>query len=316
MKTFILASSMAVLASGATIPKSKGVSELRKVAQTELKAHKNALNKQTTAEGKAALKEEKALQAKALVKEEGIVFTESRMDTKNKFEIRKGMSDCDNTVGMVDGFEMYRCVDMIWRNDSESMGYAESEMFVKPNNGGFPLYFWFNEHGCNFDNLGFVWRLPKTHMGFPPMYETGNCLTMTDDDGNPMFSQGAFWTDDRTVPNMPYGMQVVSNREPGCRKGKHLEYSSIAHDLCMGDEDDDGTVTSWKIDVSDCGNGNIIEKEYSDADCTTMVNSTTLKTGDCKFDYMEFFEDMQDMDEWGATAYLEYTSLQCAYGFP
>lgn len=316
MKNFILASSMAVLASGATMHKSKGVSEFLKLAQAERKAHKEALNKETTAEGKTALKTAKAVEAKALVKEEGIVFAENHMDSENKFEIRKGMSDCENAPAMVDGFEMYRCVDMIWRDENETVGYAESEMFVKPNNGGFPIMFMFDGHGCNYENIGWVWRMPKTDFGFPPMYKPGNCVTMTDDAGVPMFSQGAFWTSQKTVPNRPYGMQVLSNREPGCRKGKHLEYNSIAHGLCMDDEHYDGSVSSWMIDVSDCGNDNIIEKEFSDADCTVLVNTTTHKVADCMFDYETFLEDMDNVDAYGATGWLEYTSLECSYMMP
>jgi hypothetical protein len=314
MKNFVLAGSMAVVASGATatIPRSKGVSEFRKAAQVELKAHKAAIKQETTAEGKAALKKEKAVEAVAVAKEEGL-FAQSSGGDMNMFEIRRGLTDCGASVSMVDGFVANRCVDTIYRDMYDDVGYAESEMYIKPNNGGFPIMFFFGGHGCNFDNIYWSFRMPKTEFGFPLSYSPGVCQTVTGASG-PSFSQGAFWTDYKTVPAMPYGMQVLSNREAGCRKGKHYEYSSIANGLCMDDHHDDGTVSSWMIDVSDCANRNIIEREFSDAECNVLVDTTNYKVSDCLFDYESFNDDIHDADYWGATAYLEYTSFECSNG--
>lgn len=310
MKGIILASSMAVLASGATMPKSNVVSDFRKAAAAELKTHRAAIKKQTTAEGKAALKKEKALEAKAIVKEEGIVMTESHY--MNMFEIRKGHTDCSTSLGMVDGFIMNRCTDLIYREEGDEVGYTESQMFVKPNNGGFPFMLYFEGHGCLDDNMWFQYRMPKTEFGFAPEYRTGDCMTVTDPSGSPMFSQGAFWTGMKTMLPGPYGMQVMSNREAGCHKGKHSSYNMIAEGLCM-DEDKNGTVSSWMVDVSDCANGNIMEKEFSDANCNVMTNSTTHKVSSCLFDYNEFNNDIEYLDEGDdyASAFIEYTSLEC-----
>lgn len=59
--------------------------------------------------------------------------------------------------------------------------------------------------------------------------------------------------------------------------------------------------------------GNIMEKEFSDANCNVMTNSTTHKVSSCLFDYNEFNNDIEYLDEGDdyASAFIEYTSLEC-----
>jgi hypothetical protein len=167
MKSAVLVSSMAILASaGTAFPKTKDMSEIRKSLKTERAKFKVAAKVNGAKAG--------AMAAESLLKEEGI----SVLDVKSMdhdeifFEMRKGLSDCDTTVKMVDGFEVNRCINGIW--DDAGFGRPESEVFIKPKNGGFPIALWFDGHGCNEDRLYGWMRVPKTWLGYAPDYETGN----------------------------------------------------------------------------------------------------------------------------------------------
>jgi hypothetical protein len=161
---FVVASSLAVLASGASLP----VPSFRNIAtkaRAQVRAERDSIR---SAKGKDA----SSVSIEALLEKEGISLSAVNKDSSMKyFEVTMGQSDCDSTVGEVMGIAMDRCADGIFNPDGEDRGEPESEIIYAPKNGGFPIMVFFEGHGCEKDNAYHTFRLNKQDFGFYPTYK-------------------------------------------------------------------------------------------------------------------------------------------------
>lgn len=340
MKSAILLSSMAVMASGAKLtaitteegkanakaaaksakainskafPKVKGLKDFKKISKTGYAAAKKKGVMSTTS-------------MEVTLKEEGIVGSAAAPmgPPGNFFEIRRGYADCDSTAAMVEGFEVGRCVDGLYSESSMTTGTGMSAMshdtvtkamsskMVKPNNGGFPIEVYYNGTGCRDDRIYDVERAPKTDFGFPPDYKAGHCMPVHDEFNNVMFYQGAFWNEMRFEPSMSYGIKAEDGREPGCQKGKFAHYDILGSYMCREDEDEYGYVQYSMLDTSSCNMGVAMMHYYSGDDCdsSTYTHSDSYSTDDkCLFDLEQFQNDLMDYFE--PQANFEYSSVMC-----
>lgn len=320
MKNFILASSLAALAAGkattttsVSVKSMPGAKSNTKTIRNMVDTERRNIRKASKADAKVA--KSAVMEAKTVAKEEGAVFSESH-SYADFFELSQGESDCSSTVGRVVGFEAYRCMDYVIA-DGDGMAMTESEMMIKPNNYGFPIFYFFDGHGCREENIIGHWRMPKTEFGFPPEY-TGGCMPMFDGPSPTTatagFYQEAMWTYMRHEPMYPAVMQGIDGKDKGCRRGKYNMYEVIAAGLCRNAGDDDSSAAEYSyFDVSNCYLGEVEEKFFSDPYCsTTMTRSETIGKEECVFDVDEF--KMYLMEEGDAA--LEYRSRLCTYGAP
>jgi hypothetical protein len=312
MQKVIIATALLATASG------KGMTHTKQVHKS-MAAERKAARKSTMSALKSATPSEKkahSMSVAASLEKEGVVRTKSHM--RNRFfEIAStDAADCMSGFGAVDGIEAGRCTNGIEYMDESGMAYTFSEMAYIPNNGGFPIFASFWGHGCDWDNLLYRFRMPKTEFGFPGSYTVGGCLPVYPDGAGtssaPMYHRGAGWHEYRHMPDYNAVMEGVEGDSRDCEDDIYSFYSFINADVCMAEDEDDGTSYFRKFNVMDCHDmeGNtrsVTEMRFSDAACTTTIDSEMHYPEHCVFDVEYFTEEM----EYEGYAYLEYETRDC-----
>jgi hypothetical protein len=313
MKNVILASSLAVLAAGKATPDIKsmpGATSNSKKVRSMIDAERRKIRESAKADANVA--KSSVMAAKSVAKEEGAVFTDAH-SYSDFFEITQGYGDCSTTVGRVEGYEAYRCMDWVVDN-GDGTASTESEIMIKPTNYGFPIWYFFDGHGCREENLVGHWRMRKTEFGFDRDY-AGGCMPMYDGSGSgvPMFHQEAMWHYMRYEPYYPSVMQGIDGKHKGCSRNKYAQYDIVAAYMCLPAYNEDSTTLEYSVfDITSCTSGFVNEVFYSDPACTVMTNSETYERQECVFDYNEF--DMYFKDEGDAA--FEYRTRDCTWGTP
>lgn len=267
--------------------------------------------KEAKAKFKEATKINGAIVTESLQKEEGISVADIKsMDHKEVFfEIRKGLSDC-SAIGEAIGFEVNRCSNGVRFEYGDGVGFPQSEMLIKPNNGGFPIMVWFNGHGCDVDRIEGFHRLPKVEYGFSPTYSAGSgeCEPASSlyDPTSTAYYQTAGWYSERFEPMSGSTFTGVDGSGRGCERGKFASYIVRTADVCWPSEWGYG---GSKIDVAKCDSGSVEYSWYYDSACTNFDYAYPRRSGTrCVFDTWDFISPMDDVGE------MEYFSHRCHAG--
>jgi len=306
MQKVLLVTSLVASASSASIPRLD--KRLHNLVKREHKTVQQSV-RSITSEDKAA----KTLSAQGELAKEGVVKPKDiENDPIRFFEISMASgSDCHTDMGQVQGMEMGRCTNTLSKNNpGDSVAHAMSEMWYKPNNGGFPIMATFFDHGCDWEKLLHVSRLFKTDFGFPPEYRPGNCIPVYGESSEPMFHMEAHWTDMRHYPDYNAILGGYDGKFNGCMNDRHATYGIVNADVCMRD-DDSGMYS--KVDVTNCndtGERSVEFLYFYDPDCLSPASymNTVEHAEVCVFDVNDFNEGM-NYDNYAA--YLEYSTRDC-----